>query len=127
MDTHLNCIDKSMQFKWQPKTYAFIKKKKSRQKYTGCNLKTTKSLDCALIGVCAVIRSKTVILFLVVLGTLGRFSATFDKGDNFSDSLFAFLYISPLLKKSVCSSSEQFFKVNPFSEGSKTLLIQLSP
>ena len=30
------------------------------KKYTGCNLKTTKSLDCALIGVCAVIRSNTV-------------------------------------------------------------------
>ena len=25
--------------------------------YTGCNLKTTKLLDCALVGVCAVIRS----------------------------------------------------------------------
>ena len=24
--THLNCIDKSMQFKWVPATYAFIKK-----------------------------------------------------------------------------------------------------
>ena len=24
--THLNCIDKSLQFKWVPKTYAFIKK-----------------------------------------------------------------------------------------------------
>ena len=24
--THLNCIDKSMQFKWVPTTYAFIKK-----------------------------------------------------------------------------------------------------
>ena len=23
--THLNCIDKSMQFKWVPTTYAFIK------------------------------------------------------------------------------------------------------
>ena len=30
------------------------------KKYTGCNLKTTKLLDCALIGVCAVIRSNTV-------------------------------------------------------------------
>ena len=30
------------------------------KKYTACNLKTTKSLDCALIGVCAVIRSNTV-------------------------------------------------------------------
>ena len=31
------------------------------KKYTGCNLKTTKLLDCALIGVCAVIRSNTVV------------------------------------------------------------------
>ena len=30
------------------------------KKYTGCNLKTTKLLDCALIGVCAVIRSNMV-------------------------------------------------------------------
>ena len=30
------------------------------KKYTGCNLKTTEFLDCALIGVCAVIRSNTV-------------------------------------------------------------------
>ena len=30
------------------------------KKYTGCNLKTTKLLDCALIGVCVVIRSNTV-------------------------------------------------------------------
>ena len=30
------------------------------KKYTACNLKTTKSLDCALIGVCAVIRSNMV-------------------------------------------------------------------
>ena len=26
------------------------------KKYTGCNLKTAELLDCALIGVCAVIR-----------------------------------------------------------------------
>ena len=31
------------------------------KKYTGCNLKTTKLLDCALMGVCAVIRSNMVI------------------------------------------------------------------
>ena len=30
------------------------------KKYTGCNLKTTKLLDCALIGVCVVIRSNAV-------------------------------------------------------------------
>ena len=29
-----------------------------KKKYTGCNLKSTEFLDCALIGVCAVIRSK---------------------------------------------------------------------
>ena len=27
------------------------------KKYTGCNLKTTKLLDCALIGECTVIKS----------------------------------------------------------------------
>ena len=26
------------------------------KKFTGCNLKTTELLDCALIGICAVIR-----------------------------------------------------------------------
>ena len=31
------------------------------QKYAGCNLKTTELLDCALIEVCAVIRSNTVL------------------------------------------------------------------
>ena len=30
------------------------------KKYTGYNLKTTELLDCALIGVCEVIRSNTV-------------------------------------------------------------------
>ena len=31
------------------------------QKYTGCNLKTTELLDCALIGVCVVISSNSVL------------------------------------------------------------------
>ena len=30
--------------------------------YTGCNLINTELLDCALIGVCAVIRSNTVVM-----------------------------------------------------------------
>ena len=34
------------------------------KKYTCCNLKTTELLDCALIGICAVIRSNTVFVFL---------------------------------------------------------------
>ena len=33
---------------------------RNRKKYTGSNLKTTKLLDCALIGACAVIRSNMV-------------------------------------------------------------------
>ena len=58
MDTHLNCIDKYMQFKWVPITYAFIKK--VDKKYTDCDLKIVKLFDCALIVVCAVIRSNMV-------------------------------------------------------------------
>ena len=54
--THLNCIDKSMQFKWVPTTYAFIEVDKN----AGSNLKTTELFDCALKGVCAVIRVNTV-------------------------------------------------------------------
>ena len=38
------------------------------KKYTGCNLKATELLDCALIGVCAVIRMNTVCL--VSIGVL---------------------------------------------------------
>ena len=57
MGTNLNCIDKSMQFKWVPTTYALIKK--VDKTYTVRNLKTTKFLDCALIGVCVVIKSNT--------------------------------------------------------------------
>ena len=34
--------------------------KKVNKKYIGCNLKTTEFHECALIGVCAVIRSNTV-------------------------------------------------------------------
>ena len=51
MGTHNICL-LSMQFK-----YAFTEVDK---KYTDCNLKTMELLDCALIGVCAVIRSNTV-------------------------------------------------------------------
>ena len=39
--------------------------KEEDKKYTGCNLKTTELLNCTLIGVCAVIRSKTVIQIAV--------------------------------------------------------------
>ena len=38
------------------------------KKYTGCILKTEELLDCALIGVCAVIISNTVVLFVSIDG-----------------------------------------------------------
>ena len=41
-------------------THNICLSKEVGKKYTGCNLKTTVLLGCALIGVCAVIRSKTV-------------------------------------------------------------------
>ena len=56
-------------------------------KEVGCNLKTTKLLDCALIGACMVIRSNTVYilqwythnstvsLWLLVLKAIKRFDA----------------------------------------------------
>ena len=37
--------------------------KKVKKKYTGCNPKTTEFPDCALKGVCAVIRSNTVFVY----------------------------------------------------------------
>ena len=54
--THLNCIDLSIQMS----THNICLYKEVDIKYTGCNLKTMELLDCALIGVCAVIRSNTV-------------------------------------------------------------------
>ena len=42
--------------------------KEVKKKYTGCNLKTTEFLDCALIGVCAVIRSNTVFFLCLSWG-----------------------------------------------------------
>ena len=57
MGTHLNCINKLMQFKWVPTTYAFINK---QTKSTPAAIKTMELLDCALIGVCVVNRSNMV-------------------------------------------------------------------
>ena len=39
--------------------------KKVNKMYTGCNLKTMEFHECALIRVCAVIRSNTVCLFVL--------------------------------------------------------------
>ena len=48
----------------QISTYNICLYKEVDKKYTSCNLKTTELLDCALIGVCALIRSNTVIIYL---------------------------------------------------------------
>ena len=43
------------------------------KKFTGCILKTTELLDCALIGVCAVIRSNTVRkMFIEIWGRVNK-------------------------------------------------------
>ena len=57
MGTHLNCIDDAIQMS----THNICLYEEVDKKYTGCNLKITELLDCALIGVCAVIRSNTVV------------------------------------------------------------------
>ena len=44
----------------QMSTHNICLYKEVDKKYTGYNLKTMELLDCALIGVCAVIRSNTV-------------------------------------------------------------------
>ena len=41
--------------------------------YTGCNLKITELLDCAHIGVCAVIRSNMVFTVSVFIRIWGKF------------------------------------------------------
>ena len=46
----------------QMSTHNMCLYKEVKKKYTGCDLKTTEFLDCALIGVCAVIRSNTVFI-----------------------------------------------------------------
>ena len=50
--------------------------KKVNKKNTGCNLKTTEFHECALIGVCAVIRSNT------VLSVQENFSIDFQAGSH---------------------------------------------
>ena len=47
----------------QMSTHNICLYKDVKKKYTGCNLKSTEFLDCAPIGVCAVIRSNTVCCF----------------------------------------------------------------
>ena len=73
MGTHLNCINKSVQFKWvysfelhrqvnavQMGTHKICLYKEVDKNFTGCNLKTTELVDCAPIVVCAVIGSNMI-------------------------------------------------------------------
>ena len=53
------------------------------EKYTGCNLKTKKFFDCALIGLCVVIRSNTI-------SSVSRLHSLFPSSS--SVSLFPVLY-----------------------------------
>ena len=55
--------------------------KEVARKYTCCNLKTTELLNCALIGVCEVSRSNTVIL-PGILNRVDRPSALLPRMDS---------------------------------------------
>ena len=115
MGTHLNCIDKSMQF--QMGTHNMCLYKEIDKKYTSCNLKTIEFLDCALIGVCAVIRSN-------VGCRKGEFSIghycdlkwngyTY-KGNN--SSFVPILKRGPLQKERICFSSS-LLEETPYLKG----------
>ena len=55
--THLNCIDVDA---IQMGTHNICLYKEVDRKYSDCNLKTTELLDCAFVGVCAIIRANVV-------------------------------------------------------------------
>ena len=63
MGTHLNSIDNRQVDAIQMGTHTICLYKVVDNKYTGCDLKTTELLDCALKGAYAVIRSNTVFCF----------------------------------------------------------------
>ena len=50
--THLNCINKLIQFEWIPTTIYICLYREVDKRYTGCNWKTTELFDCVLIEVC---------------------------------------------------------------------------
>ena len=57
------------------------------KKYTACNLKTMKSLDCVLIGVCAVIRSNTVCFHAEIKNMFSGYSLLSVAMDNGNEML----------------------------------------
>ena len=72
------------------------------KKYTGCNLKTMKLLDCALIGVCAVIRWNTV-WCLCIKSNYGMYSIIFQQIRTFIfPPLVSFIVCTLIQVYSVC-------------------------
>ena len=65
------------------------------KKYTGCNLKTTELLDCALIGVCVIIRSIGYILHYPMI--LLADSKSSDQNEQMSERYifksYSFIYV----------------------------------
>ena len=62
----------------QMSTHNICLYKEVKKKYIGCNLKTTEFLDCALIGVCAVIRSNTVSTQdIILVGKLEKYLSVY--------------------------------------------------
>ena len=79
--------------------------------YTGCNLKTTELLECALIGACAVIRSNTV---------FDRFPAIAANIDNYCDFPFAFLNNEPFMIRHLPLGAYYFLvEWTTFQQGTK--------
>ena len=68
MGTHLNCILHRQVVAIQMGTHNICLYKEVAKQYTSCNPKSTELLDCALIGLCAVIRSNTVLNLRMLIG-----------------------------------------------------------
>ena len=62
MGTHLNCMDKLHVNTIPMGIHIICLYKEIDKKYTGFKLKAMERLDCALLGVCAVIRSNMVVI-----------------------------------------------------------------
>ena len=70
--THLNCIDKVDAIQMSNHNICLFKE--VDKNYSGCNLNTTKLLDCVLIGICAVIRSNMVYIMGTSVCTSYRYA-----------------------------------------------------
>ena len=75
--------------------------KEVKKNYIGCNLKTTEFLDCALIRVCAVIRSNTVVCthssLVIYRYMIAALLTEVTRGSTIADNLYRFCYYQPLI------------------------------